>query len=178
MPSHIPSVPEIGSTSAPLTSAAYFIGARCRPFNDDYMQCKNEAGGKGEIDCLSEGRKVTRCAASVLQDVTANCLDEFRAHWHCLENYNHQLWNCRRAERKLNKCVFDKLGLEKMIPGTPEGVVPVHLRKKQIYATLPQDDPEERWYRRLGKKDPAQIVEEGKVRAEAAAGLQEQKQTQ
>ena len=65
MPDHIPKVTEIGATSAPLLSAAFFIGARCRAYNDDYMQCKTEAYGRGELDCLKEGRKVTRCAASV-----------------------------------------------------------------------------------------------------------------
>ena len=65
MPEHIPKVPEIGTTSAPLHSAAFFIGARCRDYNDDYMQCKTESYGRGELDCLKEGRKVTRCAASV-----------------------------------------------------------------------------------------------------------------
>lgn len=65
MPKEIPQVTEIGATSAPLTSAAYFIGDRCQAFNDDYMKCKDESRGKGEIECLKEGRKVTRCAASV-----------------------------------------------------------------------------------------------------------------
>lgn len=65
MPDHIPKVEEIGATSAPLLSAAYFIGDRCKAFNDDFMKCKAEANGRGEIDCLKEGRKVTRCAASV-----------------------------------------------------------------------------------------------------------------
>jgi NADH dehydrogenase (ubiquinone) 1 alpha subcomplex subunit 8 len=65
MPDHIPKVEEIGATSAPLHSAAFYIGDRCRAFNDDYMKCKDEANGRGEMDCLKEGRKVTRCAASV-----------------------------------------------------------------------------------------------------------------
>lgn len=65
LPDHIPKVEEIGATSAPLLSASYFIGDRCRAFNDDYMKCKAEAGGRGEVECLREGRKVTRCAASV-----------------------------------------------------------------------------------------------------------------
>lgn len=65
MPEDIPKVQEIGATSAPLMSASFFIGARCRPYNDDFMQCKTEAYGRGELDCLREGRKVTRCAASV-----------------------------------------------------------------------------------------------------------------
>jgi NADH dehydrogenase (ubiquinone) 1 alpha subcomplex subunit 8 len=46
-------------------SASFFIGARCQAYNDDYMKCKTEANGRGELDCLREGRKVTRCAASV-----------------------------------------------------------------------------------------------------------------
>ncbi len=65
MPEDIPAVKEIGATSAPLMSASFFIGARCRPYNDDFMKCKAEAYGKGETECLREGRKVTRCAASV-----------------------------------------------------------------------------------------------------------------
>jgi len=46
-------------------SASFFIGARCKAYNDDYMMCKTESNGKGELDCMKEGRKVTRCAASV-----------------------------------------------------------------------------------------------------------------
>lgn len=65
MPDHIPKVKEIGSSSAPLLSASFYIGARCQPYNDDYMQCKTEAYGRGEFDCMKEGRKVTRCASSV-----------------------------------------------------------------------------------------------------------------
>jgi NADH dehydrogenase (ubiquinone) 1 alpha subcomplex subunit 8 len=128
MPDHIPKVTEIGATSAPLMSASYFIGARCKAYNDDYMQCKTEAYGRSELDCLKEGRKVTRCAASVyvptistlarkmltrtikrLKDINENCLEAFREHWNCLDNNNHQMWQCRRPERKLNRCVFEKL---------------------------------------------------------------------
>lgn len=65
LPDDIPKVPEIGASSAPLLSASFFIGARCKPYNDDYMVCKTEANGRGELECMKEGRKVTRCAASV-----------------------------------------------------------------------------------------------------------------
>lgn len=65
LPDSVPKVPEIGTSSAPLLSASFFIGARCGAYNDDYMKCKTEAYGKGEIECMKEGRKVTRCAASV-----------------------------------------------------------------------------------------------------------------
>ncbi|KAF1810104.1 NADH-ubiquinone oxidoreductase-like protein 20.8 kDa subunit [Eremomyces bilateralis CBS 781.70] len=134
LPDHIPKVKEIGASSAPLMSASFFIGARCRAYNDDYMQCKTEAHGTGEVDCMREGRKVTRCAASVIDDINKHCLQQFRAHWQCLEDNNQQMWNCRTAERPFNKCVFDNLKLEKVIPGTPPNVVPVHQRRKQIFA--------------------------------------------
>ncbi|KAL4873714.1 hypothetical protein BDV12DRAFT_51872 [Aspergillus spectabilis] len=137
LPESIPKVTEIGATSAPLTSAAFFIGDRCKAFNDDFMKCKDESGGQGEIECLKEGRKVTRCAASVIKDINTHCLKSFNAHWECLENNNHRLWECRKAEMDLNSCVFEKLGLKKTIPGAPEGQTPVHLRPKQLYASFP-----------------------------------------
>ena len=65
LPEDIPKVKELGASSAPLLSASFFIGARCKAYNDDYMMCKTEANGRGELECMKEGRKVTRCAASV-----------------------------------------------------------------------------------------------------------------
>jgi hypothetical protein len=65
LPDDIPKVKELGASSAPLLSAAFFIGARCKAYNDDYMMCKTESNGRGELECMKEGRKVTRCAASV-----------------------------------------------------------------------------------------------------------------
>lgn len=44
-----------------------------------------------------------------VDDINKHCLDEFRKHWQCLDNNNHQLWQCRKDEWKLNKCVFDNL---------------------------------------------------------------------
>lgn len=44
-----------------------------------------------------------------LADINKYCLKEFRAHWECLENNNHQLFACRPQEKPYNKCVFDNL---------------------------------------------------------------------
>ncbi|EPE08429.1 nadh-ubiquinone oxidoreductase kda subunit [Ophiostoma piceae UAMH 11346] len=137
LPDSIPKVQEIGASSAPLMSASFFIGARCREYNDDYMQCKTDNPGKGELECLKEGRRVTRCARSVLEDINKSCLDTFRQHWQCLENNNQQMWQCRPEEWKFNKCVFENLNLEKVIPDSAKGT-PVHLRQKQIYAHYPR----------------------------------------
>jgi NADH dehydrogenase (ubiquinone) 1 alpha subcomplex subunit 8 len=139
MPSHIPDVDEVGATSAPLLSAAYFIGARCKPYGDDFLLCKKEANGTGEIDCLKEGRRVTRCAVSVLEDINKHCLEEFRMHWQCLEQQSHQLWGCRPAEKLLNKCVFDKLNLEKKIPGLRADEPQIHLKEKPLLRPNTED---------------------------------------
>ncbi|KAI9762993.1 MAG: hypothetical protein M4579_000056 [Chaenotheca gracillima] len=134
LPDDVPKVTEVGSTSAPLLSASFFIGARCKPYNDDFMVCKTQSNGKGEIECMKEGRKVSRCAASVIADIRTHCLDQFRSHWKCLDNNNQQLWQCRPLERNLNKCVFDNLKLEKSIPGAPKHETPVHLRERQLFS--------------------------------------------
>lgn len=93
-----------------------------------------------------------------IKDINTHCLKQFNAHWQCLENNNHHMFECRKPEMDLNQCVFEKLvrlavkyltipftrtndllaqGLKKTIPGTPENVTPVHLRPKQIYAQYP-----------------------------------------
>ncbi|TFL05827.1 hypothetical protein BDV98DRAFT_500090 [Pterulicium gracile] len=119
-----PHFPELGVTSGPLKSAAFFIGAHCKDYNDDFMLCKAESRDPGH--CLKEGRKVTRCATDLINKMRENCLEQFEAHWGCLESNNHEYYLCRKAERPLNKCMFEKLGLTKSIPGTPEGQTPIH----------------------------------------------------
>lgn len=131
----IPEVDEVGATSAPLLSASYFIGAKCKPYNEDFMLCKDENNG-GTVECLKEGRRVTRCAVSVLKDINKYCFDEFKLHYECLEQENHRLGHCRHSEKLLNKCVFDNLKLEKKIPGVQEQI---HLKEKPIFQGSSQD---------------------------------------
>ncbi|CAN8100261.1 unnamed protein product [Discula destructiva] len=133
LPDSIPKVKELGTSSAPLLSASFFIGARCKDYNDDFMKCKTEKAGVGQFECLKEGRRVTRCARSVIEDINTHCLAQFRQHWECLDNNNQQLWQCRADEWRLNKCVFDNLKLEKTIPDA-SGNLPIHERPQQIYA--------------------------------------------
>lgn len=49
------------------------------------------------------------CGCDRLEDINKSCLTEFRKHWECLEDNNQQMWQCRKPERGLNKCVFDNL---------------------------------------------------------------------
>ncbi|KAK9470445.1 uncharacterized protein V1510DRAFT_422947 [Dipodascopsis tothii] len=123
------SVSEIKESTGPLLSASFFIGARCGPYNEDFMLCKENGTA---ADCLKEGRRVTRCALSVFEDMRAQCAREFASHYECLMRENYELAACRAPETRLNKCMFDKIGLEKVVPGA-EGV-PIHARKFAAYA--------------------------------------------
>jgi NADH dehydrogenase (ubiquinone) 1 alpha subcomplex subunit 8 len=135
LPAEIPEVDEVGATSAPLLSASYFIGAKCKPYNDDFMMCKAENNG-GTLECLKEGRRVTRCAISVLKDINAHCFDEFKLHYECLEQENHRTGHCRASENVFNKCVFQNLKLEKKIPGVEQQI---HLNQNPIYQGTSND---------------------------------------
>lgn len=44
-----------------------------------------------------------------IKDINTHCMKQFQAHWDCLENNNHYLFECRKPEQDLNSCVFEKL---------------------------------------------------------------------
>jgi NADH dehydrogenase (ubiquinone) 1 alpha subcomplex subunit 8 len=54
-----PKVQEVGATSAPLESMAFFFASFCEPWSKEFMKCRSRTFDPRE--CLPEGRKVTRC---------------------------------------------------------------------------------------------------------------------
>ena len=38
-----------------------------------------------------------------------SCGDQWKAHWTCLENSNHEFSRCRKVEKPFNDCVFEQL---------------------------------------------------------------------
>ncbi|KAI8923725.1 hypothetical protein BC831DRAFT_403403 [Entophlyctis helioformis] len=131
LPADVPSVPEIGCTSAPLTSMAFFFNSACKDYAEDFVLCKKESGDPAH--CLKEGRKVTRCGLDLVAKLKANCEETWKTHWECLDMNNQRFQKCRPQERAFNDCVFTKLGLTKTIPDTPEDKVPVHLKENPMY---------------------------------------------
>lgn len=129
LPSDIPEVSEIGLTSAPMESMAFFFHEHCKDYAEDFSLCKNE--NNDPRHCLKEGRRVTRCGIDLVKKLQKNCDEQWRAHWKCLDKKNHHFWQCRSEEREFNDCVFNKLGLKKVVPDTPEGETPIHERVKQ-----------------------------------------------
>jgi len=85
-PKDVPKVDEVGTTSAPLKSIAFFFGQFCKDYTEDFMLCKNE--DRNPEHCLKEGRRVTRCAQDLIQKIGEKCGSEWDAHWQCLENNN------------------------------------------------------------------------------------------
>ncbi|TEB32239.1 NADH-ubiquinone oxidoreductase subunit [Coprinellus micaceus] len=134
LPDNVPKVDELGTTSAPLKSAAFFIGAHCKEFNEDFMLCKNENRDPGH--CLKEGRRVTRCAQDLITKMRENCLEQFNTHWNCLERNNQEYYLCRKPERTLNACMFEKLGLTKSIPGGGPQGKQVHENPSPIFKPM------------------------------------------
>ncbi|KAG8938867.1 hypothetical protein FRC03_006833, partial [Tulasnella sp. 419] len=106
----------------------------CKDFNDDFMLCKSE--NRRPEYCLAEGRKVTRCTSDIIEKLRQNCAETFEKHWQCLELNNQDYHRCRKPERAFNSCVFQKLGLVKTIPGTPEGQVPIHEKKNPVFTSV------------------------------------------
>lgn len=154
LPEEIPHVKEIGATTGPLLSASFFIADRCQDFNDDFMLCQQENGANGPLNCLKEGRRVTRCAASVIRDLNASCKKEFEMHYHCLNYGNMEFKNCRKAEALLNDCVFNNLKLIKKIPD--DGGREVYKPGNQIFTPVHPHFPSEKAYDVAQKDKQAQ----------------------
>ena len=96
-PKDVPRVDEVGTTSAPLKSIAFFFGQFCKDYTEDFMLCKNE--DRNPEHCLKEGRRVTRCAQDLIQKIGEKCGSEWDAHWQCLES-NNQV--CMRGWHRAN----------------------------------------------------------------------------
>ncbi|KAJ3048774.1 hypothetical protein HK097_010228 [Rhizophlyctis rosea] len=128
-------IDEVGLTSAPMESMAFFFAQHCKDYTEDFMLCKNESSD--QTKCLKEGRKVTRCAMDLISKLKANCDKQWEQHWKCMDTNNHLLWLCRPQEKEFNDCVFNKLGLTKHIPGVPEGETPVHLKENPMFKREP-----------------------------------------
>lgn len=144
LPAEIPHVKEIGATTGPLLSASFFIADRCKDYNDDFMLCQKENGTNGTVNCLEAGRKVTRCASSVISDLNKHCKEEFEMHFKCLNYSNMEFKNCRKAESMLNDCVFKSLNLKKVIPG--DGGKEIFKDGNQIYKPIHPHFPSEKAY--------------------------------
>lgn len=106
-------------TSGPLKSASFFLSSFCKDYTEDFMLCRNESADPEH--CLKEGRRATRCAQDLcvaavrpcsrrsFGKLGKSCGEQWKAHWTCLENSNHEFSRCRKVEKPFNDCVFEQL---------------------------------------------------------------------
>lgn len=90
-----------------------------------------------------------------LSDIDKHCLEEFRKHWSCLDNNNQQLWQCRRYERPLNKCVFDNL-----VRHSPRSTLPSAVTNLDCCTEAGEDHP-----RNPGKRASSSRAQETNIRS-------------
>ncbi|XP_065178570.1 NADH dehydrogenase [ubiquinone] 1 alpha subcomplex subunit 8-like [Sycon ciliatum] len=111
---------ELPVSSAPLMSAAQFIGVECRSQSQDFLICKRDK--QDPRMCLNEGKAVSDCARAFLLKVRDHCRKEFRQHWSCLDNRNLDHEHCLKHQPALDKCILEHTGLERPTP-PPRGMV-------------------------------------------------------
>jgi len=73
------------------------------------MQCRAEE--RDPRKCLNEGREVTECGLSFIQDVKKTCRDEAEAFARCVEwnSQDLQFEFCRREEKIFDACMDKKM---------------------------------------------------------------------
>jgi hypothetical protein len=115
LPSSVPHVDELGTTSAPLKSASFFIGQHCKAVNGQHTLTKWFAfmltmtqrtlcyarARTGTLNIVSKRAEKLRDArpscrspcsemelTGSISKMRESCLAEFDAHWQCLEKNN------------------------------------------------------------------------------------------
>ena len=65
--------------------------------------------------CLGVGKEVTSCSMEFFRKVKATCAAEFMSYVNCMEKSSGdmQFYECRRTQGIYDKCVQEKMGLER-----------------------------------------------------------------
>ena len=64
---------------------------------------------RSELSNVRASRVETGQLTISISKMRESCLQEFDAHWQCLEKNNQYFQACRKPEKALNDCVFSKL---------------------------------------------------------------------
>ncbi|VVC33519.1 NADH dehydrogenase [ubiquinone] (complex I), alpha subcomplex, subunit 8 [Cinara cedri] len=106
-------VEEVPISTPGLRAAAHHIGKYCLEVNDEFMMCKEDTNDPRK--CLNEGKAVTSCALEFFRKLKGNCYDEFQIYSNCIDKSSSTLdfQPCRKTQAVYDKCVFEKLGIER-----------------------------------------------------------------
>merc|ERR1711894_94355 len=113
---YLPSEKELTEKELPLSSSALkagslYVGQYCDNQSKEFMLCSKEL--KDPRKCLNEGKQVTRCAFEFFKKVKRHCNQEFNTYHDCIDTSGKTMafQNCRKQQKVLDKCLFDKIGV-------------------------------------------------------------------
>ncbi|XP_075988389.1 NADH dehydrogenase [ubiquinone] 1 alpha subcomplex subunit 8 [Anticarsia gemmatalis] len=106
-------VPEVSLSSATLFAGSFHLGKYCEQANNEFMLCRAEE--KDARKCINEGKAVTACTMEFFRKVKATCLKEFNQYATCIEKSSgdFSLRQCRTTQGVYDKCMLDKLNIER-----------------------------------------------------------------
>ncbi|XP_041985316.1 NADH dehydrogenase [ubiquinone] 1 alpha subcomplex subunit 8 [Aricia agestis] len=106
-------VEEVNLSSATLRAGSFHLGKYCETVNNEFMLCRYEE--KDPRKCINEGKAVTACTLEFFRKVKKVCLAEFNQYANCLDKSSgdHGLKHCRTTQGVYDKCMLDKLNLER-----------------------------------------------------------------
>ncbi|XP_074652521.1 NADH dehydrogenase [ubiquinone] 1 alpha subcomplex subunit 8-like [Tubulanus polymorphus] len=132
--------PEINVSTPGLRAASYHFGKYCDGQSKEFMLCVSEENDPRK--CIKEGKEVTRCGIEFFHKLRNNCMEEFTSYMTCLDVKSKDLHPkyCRKSQSLYDKCVLDKLGLEKP-PAGYFAKIRVHETKRAKPSLPPLDLP-------------------------------------
>ncbi|KAK0092669.1 hypothetical protein PV326_000891 [Microctonus aethiopoides] len=134
-------VPEVDLSYPVLHAAAFYLGKYCENHNNEFMLCRNEE--KDATKCINEGKLVTSCAMEFFKKLKKNCRQEFDQYYNCVyrSSPNMSFQPCRNTQSVLDKCVLDKIGIERPAYGYFSEVKVHDSKRPKPVEVLPEYKP-------------------------------------
>ncbi|XP_043279793.1 NADH dehydrogenase [ubiquinone] 1 alpha subcomplex subunit 8 [Venturia canescens] len=106
-------VPELNVSFPLLQAAAFTMGKYCEYHNNEFMLCRDET--QDVRKCIDEGKAVTACALDFFRKIKKNCYNEFTQYYNCIDKSSGvgAFEYCRQTQAVYDKCVLDKLNIER-----------------------------------------------------------------
>ncbi|XP_063544723.1 NADH dehydrogenase [ubiquinone] 1 alpha subcomplex subunit 8 [Cydia strobilella] len=106
-------VPEVNLSMASLRAGSFHLGKYCEQANNEFMLCRFEENDPRK--CVNEGKAVTACTMEFFRKVKSACMSEFNQYANCIDKSSgdFSFEHCRTTQGVLDKCMLDKLNLER-----------------------------------------------------------------
>ena len=105
-------VQELEVTSTIITTAAFQLGQYCTAPNLDFLECRRIYDDPRP--CIQKGQVVAECSRDFFMKLRDNCKEPFTKFWTCMDWNDVQFRKCRPEQAAFDKCMLEKLGIEKV----------------------------------------------------------------